>query len=434
MNQNSEAHLKILETTDGSDESNEFWEVGFISLTEELSTMTFTNLIEITASLNDCLSEYFKNNSKHQLHKTLLLIHNLLLNGDEKVAIEFNTSLLNKIKSVKSEDNKTNELIKKIINLLQHPTILEQERINQFGIFQINNQISDDDYYYNDNINNNNNNNNNASALVLAESEYDLDTIISMSEIEYENKVELNLKEILIETNIDLLLIDEIIRILMFAKNVNVLDIIKSDITISNVDLEKIKHEIKTNQFLDKYFREQAEINSMVQEPLMSNQLRQSEIKSVLIEDEHVVPINRPLKQKELNVIIDGSNVATIEIQLSPQIKIFSPRRIELVVDALKKIAKNINLNLVIIVILPAHRKFEDTTHRIKTIDYQILRKLIEMDIVLFTPSRHHDDPYILEMAKDCNGLILANDKFSKISFQINKIKKINNYFYILRR
>ena len=135
MNQNSEAHLKILEATDGSDESNEFWEVGFISMTEDLSTMTFTNLIEITVSLNDCLSEYFKNNSKHQLHKTLLLIHNLLLNGDEKVAIEFNTSLLNKIKSVKSEDNKTNELIKKIINLLQHPTILEQERINQFGIF-----------------------------------------------------------------------------------------------------------------------------------------------------------------------------------------------------------------------------------------------------------------------------------------------------------
>jgi hypothetical protein len=243
---------------------------------------------------------------------------------------------------------------------------------------------------------------NNYSETDYSDDSDDLDTIILISATEYQFKVELSLENLLIPTNIDSNYISEIIRVLIFSKCVDILDILKDDMFISTQVVEKLKKEIETNDFLNKFLHD-----SNHEENISS-----LEFEKKLIQNEKISKSCVPLKK--LNIIMDGSNVATVEISQNPRQLVFSPRRIELTMKALKNIALSIDLELNFIVVLPAHRKYEETIHRIKTINFDLLKNMMNEDFILFTPSQQYDDSYILELAKKSNGLIITNDKFSK--------------------
>lgn len=93
---------------------------------------------------------------------------------------------------------------------------------------------------------------------------------------------------------------------------------------------------------------------------------------------------------------------------------------------------KELNIEIASRIILPAYRKFEKVKHnKAETIDYGILKNY--ENIITYTPTGQHDDPFLLGFAKSLNGLILSNDQFKDEKF-VND-KELCNYYskkYIL--
>ena len=95
----------------------------------------------------------------------------------------------------------------------------------------------------------------------------------------------------------------------------------------------------------------------------------------------------------------------------------------KIVVDTISETCATINLNVIIRVVLPAFRHYENvvtSNDRPATQNYQILKEYEDKEIIVYPPAGQDDDPYILEFAMLHNGLIVSNDKFEDKRFKEN--------------
>ena len=84
------------------------------------------------------------------------------------------------------------------------------------------------------------------------------------------------------------------------------------------------------------------------------------------------------------------------------------------------------NIHLKPKVILPEYRAYKYVdSKRVTTTNYEILVEY--KDLITYTPTNQYDDPFILNIAMEINGLILSNDRFEDKNFTLDA--KLYNYY-----
>lgn len=142
-------------------------------------------------------------------------------------------------------------------------------------------------------------------------------------------------------------------------------------------------------------------------------------------------------------VIIDGANVGTEygEVLDSRNIK-FHAKALRIVSEYFEKLGNDVTI------FLPPVRRYPDARHKYKTADFAELKKLENEGKINYTPANrrpnavgtetgnenrnfditYYDDEFMIDLAKDSNGVILSLDHFRDIKKAADKetLKVIN--------
>jgi hypothetical protein len=92
----------------------------------------------------------------------------------------------------------------------------------------------------------------------------------------------------------------------------------------------------------------------------------------------------------------------------------------QIVVDSLNEIGAKLKVKVITRIVLPAFRHFENvapSNDRPPTMNYHILKKYEDKEMIVYPAAGQDDDKCILTFAMLHNGLIVSNDKFEDKRF-----------------